>query len=176
MPRKKRRWLIDAFNLMHQLPEIKPKLDGQHIAAMQEFCQLMAATCRRHAREARLIFDGIDQRLTGSYSRVEYSYGNGRPADDLIIEMMQHPEAAQNWLVITDDREIRARAFYYKVDIIRCGDFIENYLEPPEASPVAGERPSRVTAPPAEDPGGKEDPDISDEEFHTMMRLFNSQK
>lgn len=176
MPTKQRRWLIDAFNLMHQLPDIKPKLDGQHIAAMQEFCQLMAGACERHKRQARIIFDGIDQHLTGSYARVQYSYGNGRTADELIIEMMQHPQASKRWLVITDDREIRAKAFYHHVEIMRCGDFIEHSLAPPEDLPVIGIPEPGNIMPAPEDPGGKEDPDISDEEFNMMMRLFKSKK
>ena len=172
MAASKRRWLIDAFNLMHQLPDIKARLDSQHIAAMQQFCQLMAEACRQEKRQARLIFDGIDQHLTGSYARVQYSYGNGRTADEIIIEMMQQPEASGRWVVVTDDREIRAKAFYHGVEIMRCGDFIERALEPSESLPDS----PPDSQPPPEDPGGKEDPDISDDEFNMMMQLFKSKK
>lgn len=176
MPNKTRRWLIDAFNLMHQLPGYKKKLDSNHVGAMQEFCQVMAEACRRNKRQAQLVFDGIDQHLTGSYARVQYQYGNGRTADELIIEMMQQPDAHRRWIVVTDDREIRAKAFYHKVEIFRCGDFIETILEPPEEPADSGTVLPPPAAAPPEDPGGNEDPDISEEEYNMMMQLFNSKK
>lgn len=176
MQTKNRSWLVDAFNLMHQLPGFKSKLDRQHIAAMQEICQLFSGICDRYKRRAHLVFDGVDQHLTGSYSRVGYTYGNDRKADHVIIEMMKKPDAAAKWMVITDDREIRQQAFYHSVEIIRCGDFIESYLEADDKRPATASLPRAGAPPIPEDPGKAADPDISDEEIETLMRLFKSGK
>lgn len=176
MKSNNRSWLVDAFNLMHQLPGYKSKLDRQHIAAMQEICQLFSGVCDHYKRRAHLVFDGIDQHLTGSYTRVAYSYGNDRKADHVIIEMMKKPDAAAKWIVITDDREIRQQAFYHSVEIIRCGDFIESYLEPDKETPATASLPPSGTPTIPDDPGKAADPDISDEEYETLMRLFKSGK
>ncbi|AXJ01529.1 YacP-like NYN domain-containing protein [Cyclonatronum proteinivorum] len=175
---KSRQLLIDAHNLMHKHPQIKKTLRQDHLLAMREICRYVSDWCVAQNRRASLIFDGVPQIIPGTYARLKVRFSRERTADEVIIAMLSDEGASQNWSVVTDDTEIRQKAFFYGVDVIRCDPFLgslKNKIVPGSAG--AKQPPKKKKAPVSvKDPGELADPRGLEADVDLFMRLFKERK
>lgn len=160
----KKKWLIDAHNVIHKIPELARKLPIDHLSVFSGFCRMVQQRCELQQMQARLVFDGVAQILP-KFSKVEVFFSRERTADEVIISILRKENASSKWVVVTDDREIRQHAYYYRVDILRTDDFVKMDKRPEAAKPR--EEKKTVT-----DPGKAANPEVDVMEVEEMMRLF----
>jgi|GEM_PF-1934426 len=177
---RKKKWLIDAHNLMHQIPDIKGMLRANHLEAMRELCRRIGKACAAEKRKATLVFDGVPLMIPGNYAGLKLSFSRERTADEVIMSIMAEEGADARWILVSDDREIRHKAFYHHVEILRCRLFIDRILEADKEIPAAkAAKPSPKKKTPkkkATDPGAVENPPTPDEEIDMFLKLFNKGK
>jgi predicted RNA-binding protein with PIN domain len=97
--------LLDGNNLLHRLPG-KP-------ASRADLRRLVLEACRHQRMRITVVFDGPPPE--GAPPREELGavsvvYAGSETADDVIIRSLPLGRAARDWVVVTDDRELRARA------------------------------------------------------------------
>ncbi len=179
MASRKRKWLIDAHNVMHQLPEIKSRLQSDHLGAMRDFCMMVSTAARKNRCKAELVFDGVPLIIPGTFAGLTVHFSRERTADEVIISMLAGENAAQKWTLVTDDREIRQQAFYYHVDVLRTGPFISLLTKPAASSSQSGSgtlktsprKKNRKKA--VRDPGEVANPDNKEVEF--FLKYFKGE-
>ncbi|NOZ77636.1 MAG: hypothetical protein GXP48_00375 [Acidobacteria bacterium] len=98
-------FLIDGNNLMHALPAGRRSRDAVR--------QMMLDLARRERISITLVFDGPP--ATGvpereNLGRVTVIYSGASSADDVLIRLLPQRPAVQSWTLVTDDRELTARA------------------------------------------------------------------
>ncbi len=97
--------LIDGNNLLHQL-ETKN-------ASRTDVRRAVLDACRHERMRVTVVFDGPPpagtptRELLGS---VTVLYAGSSSADDVIVRQLPRGVEARNWVVVTDDRELRGRA------------------------------------------------------------------
>jgi predicted RNA-binding protein with PIN domain len=97
--------IVDGNNLLHRLP--RPQ------RSRAEVRQRTLELVRHEALKVVVVFDGPPPEgspLTEHLGRVTVRYSAAAAADDLIIDMVPEGRAASQWVVVTDDRGLRARA------------------------------------------------------------------
>lgn len=169
MPRK---WLIDAYNLLHLIPEI-PIRKGPHIIESQE---MLAELINRHGikfnRHAVLVFDGSYSGMKKSYTNVDVVFTAPITADDYIGREMEKSNASNKYIVVSDDREVCRSAAKHRVDYRKAKNFRDELLE-------RNSKESNITKKnnaPSPPPEKSADVEVSDEEVRLMMELFNQDK
>lgn len=179
---KSRQLLIDAHNLMHKHPQIKKLLVQNHLEAMRELCRLTAAWCAANKRKATVVFDGIPQLIPGTYARVKVRFSRERTADEVIISIISGNDASRHWTVVTDDAEIRQKAFFYSVDLLRCDIFLGQLRQLAPASQPSGisssstPKKQKKQPVPVRDPGELAEPKDLESEVDLFLRLFKERK
>lgn len=177
---RKKKWLIDAHNLMHQIPDIKRMLRSNHLEAMRELCRRIGKACSAEKRNATVVFDGVPLMIPGNYAGLKLLFSRERTADEVIMSLMAEERADETWILVTDDREIRHKAFYHHVEILRCRLFIDRILETDKAPEIAKGRisSSQKKAPKKKvnDPGAVENPPTPDEDIDMFLKLFSKDK
>jgi len=115
-----------------------------------------------------LVFDGIGHGVHGRVAQgMQVRYSGRRPADETIVELAEAgartpggaPEAAGRVLVVTDDRDLRARLLARGVRTVPLA-WLTNRLDMPRlSSPAAGNRRAAIGAGPpdvaGDDPGDR---------------------
>ncbi|MCC5933686.1 MAG: NYN domain-containing protein [Candidatus Cyclonatronum sp.] len=178
---KSRQLLIDAHNLMHKHPEIKKTLVRDHLEAMRELCRVVSAWCTSQNRKATVVFDGVPQLIPGTYAKLKIRFSRERTADEVIISLLSAAGASRLWTVVTDDSEIRRKAFFYSVDLLRCDPFIGQLrqLLSPTAAAVQKptvRKPQKLNNAQVRDPGEVANPKGMDDEVDLFLRLFKEKK
>lgn len=176
---KSRQLLIDAHNLMHKHPEIKKMLLQNHLEAMRELCRLAGEWCAAHNRRATVVFDGVPQLIPGTYARLNVRFSRERTADEVIISMISKAGAGRSWTVVTDDSEIRQKAYYYTVDVLRCDGFISQLRQLHQkaaAVPSAAASPKEKAPETVRDPGELANPKGLENDVDLFLRLFKQNK
>ena len=164
----KRQWLIDAYNVMHQLPEIKTVMNRDISEARRLMALKTEQLCTQQNRRASLVFDGAPDvmPISQKHLAIEYSYPDS--ADTLIIRLVSKRGQGHKWIVVTDDRELRRDARLNGAELMRTKQFCD-LLSPA--------RPTTAFGKPAKGhPSKKADVDVSDEEVQEMLRLFKKEK
>lgn len=178
---KSRQLLIDAHNLMHRHPQIKKLLVQDHLEAMRELCRLTAGWCAANKRKATVVFDGVPQLIPGTYARVKVRFSRERTADEVIISIISANDASRHWTVVTDDTEIRQKAFFYSVDVLRCDIFLSQLrqLNPAKGSSATSATPAQKRAHTSDalrDPGELAEPKGLERDADLFLRLFKESK
>ena len=169
MPRK---WLIDAYNLLHLIPDI-PIHNGPHILESQEMlADFVNRHGQKHNRGAILVFDGAYSGMKKSYANVDIVFTAPITADDYIAREVEKSDASGTYIVVSDDREVRRSAAKQRVDYIKAKHFKDELLAGYSKDRDAGGR-EAASAPP---PEKSADVEVSDEEVRLMMKLFNQDK
>jgi len=163
-----KKWLIDAHNVMHKIPDLPRQLKINACAAITTFCDLVQQKCVQNGVKARLVFDGMPQLMPAKYSYLDLLFSRERTADEVIISMLKKPEASNYWILVSDDREIRHRAFYHRVEILRTDDFLK------VSSPKKQQEMKSATV--VSDPGKASNPIISDSEVSELLKLMTGKK
>ena len=97
--------IVDGNNLLHSLP--RPH------RSRAEVRQRTLELVRHEALKVVVVFDGPPPQgspETEHLGRVTIRYSAAEAADDVIIDMIPKGRAASQWVVVTDDRGLRARA------------------------------------------------------------------
>lgn len=169
MPRK---WLIDAYNLLHLIPQI-PIHHGPHIIESQEMlADFVNRHGQKHNRHAVLVFDGSYSGMKKSYANVNVVFTNPITADDYIAREMEKSNAPKKYIVVSDDREVRRSAAKYRVHNIKAKNFRNDLLQ--GYSDYSGATKEEASSSPP--PEKSADVEVSDEEVRLMMKLFNEDK
>ena len=97
--------VVDGNNLLHSLPpQHRSRADVRRHAL---------DLVRRESLQVVVVFDGPPPQgspATEHLGRVTVRYSGAAAADDVIIEMVPAGREASQWVVVTDDRALRARA------------------------------------------------------------------
>lgn len=164
----KRQWLIDAYNVMHQLPEVKTVINRDISEARRLMAMKVEHLCSQQNRRAFLVFDGAPDSMPirQKHLTIEYSYPEN--ADTLITRQVSKRGQGHKWIVITDDRELRRSARLNGAELMSTKQFCL-LLSP--------ERPSAVPPKTVKiHPSKKADVDVPDEEVQEMLRLFKRKR
>jgi predicted RNA-binding protein with PIN domain len=113
--------LVDGHNVLHGIPELfaarfEAGLPGMRARA--RLVQLAAAlVCEASSGEVRVYFDGPTRSDIAHGANVKEIYSGGgkgeQRADEVILEDLRYWQAsrrAQPWILVTDDRDLRAKA------------------------------------------------------------------
>lgn len=101
-------WLIiDGYNLLHVVPELKPLLDSDIQLARHRLVRTIENTAHRMALQTTIVFDGRecgqDDALTSRHLEIFYSSGK-HTADTVIERLVAKYHAPGKILVVTSDR------------------------------------------------------------------------
>lgn len=113
MPKK---WLIDAYNLMHKIPPISRLLENNPGEARRYLMDALSVFCQNNSRTAHVVFDGAAGSENIKRKNLSIAYSHNKKADDLIISLLSKKNAQKKWIVITDDNEILQKARIYGVE------------------------------------------------------------
>jgi predicted RNA-binding protein with PIN domain len=121
-------YLIDGHNLIPKIPGLNLgdiDVEVTLILLLQEFC-------RRSRKQVDVYFDNAPSgnAQTRKYGRVTAHFiHQGRTADTAIRSRLRKiGKSAQNWTVVTSDREVAIAAKEAKARTISAGDFARAYL------------------------------------------------
>jgi len=98
-------YLIDGNNLAHSLPG--------NASDRSEVRRLALQRVRSSQGRLTLVFDGPPPEGTPrreSLGSVTVIYASPRSADEVILAALPEPQRAREWIVVTNDRELAARA------------------------------------------------------------------
>ena len=116
-------YLIDGHNLI-------PKIPGLSLRAIDDEAQLIQRLhefCRHSGKQVEVFFDQAlaGQARTQTYGRVKAHFARaGRTADDAIISRLQTlGRAAQNWTVVSSDRQVQIGARAVRAKVISSDEF-----------------------------------------------------
>lgn len=166
-----RSWLIDAYNLMHQIPSISRHSDTYSVESHNLLIESVGKVASTKNRRAILVFDGHKRHFSSAHPRVNLVFSAPLTADDYIMNKVQAHEAPQKYLVITDDREIIREAQKNRVQTIRSSLFSEQFTQTfPEDLPEPG------TPQPPRPPEKRADVQVSDQEVAYMKKLFEQRE
>jgi len=166
----KRQWLIDAYNVMHQLPDVEAAMDRDISEARRLMALKVEQLCAKRNRRARLVFDGAPGTMPISQPHLSIDYSYPDDADTFITRQVSRKGQAQRWIVVTDDRELRRNARLKGAELMRTKEFCEMFT--PEKPIKSTGTSKRIHIHPAK----KADIDVPDEEVRAMLRLFNKHK
>jgi hypothetical protein len=79
----------------------------------------IARLSRREGREILLVFDG-SQPLGIAFGGLTRFAGQGRSADDLILEHLRGQQDPHGWIVVTDDKRLGDQARWVGARVERC--------------------------------------------------------
>jgi len=160
----KRQWLIDAYNVMHQLPDVKAVMNRDISEARRLMAYKVEQLCAQQNRHAHLVFDGAPDvmPIKQQHLTIEYSYPDD--ADTFITRQVSRKGQAYKWIVVTDDQELRRNARLTGAELMHSRQF---------SSLLTPEKPKRLQSQsPKVHPSKKADIDLPDEEVREMLRLF----
>lgn len=120
-----KKWLIDAYNLMHKIPRISRKLQTNVDEARFLMAEKISRLCVEQKKSAALIFDGAPGNTQIKVKRVSIFYSFSKKADDLIIARLNKKEASKHWILVTDDQELIQHAHRNGVKILKASAFIK---------------------------------------------------
>jgi len=96
--------VIDGNNLLHSLAPKQRSRDVVRRGALE--------AVRHEALSVTVVFDGPPPGggpQLEHLGRVVIRYSGGSTADDLILQLLPDGRGAANWIVVTDDRDLRLR-------------------------------------------------------------------
>jgi len=97
--------LIDGNNLLHQLPHSE--------RSRARVRRLVLDACRHQRRRITVVFDGPPPAAAPpreDLGAVTVLYSGSQSADDVIVGRIPAGSRASDWVVVTDDRDLQARA------------------------------------------------------------------
>ena len=106
-------YLIDAYNVMHQCPQLKPLLDRDFEAARDALVERVSRYCGTTGEPAKVIFDGRGRKSKShapyrGAPGLEVIYSPGHLTADAVIEReVYSARNRREIIVVTGDRGIR---------------------------------------------------------------------
>lgn len=117
-------YLIDGHNLIPKIPGLSLRLMDDEI----ELIQKLQEYCRRSGKRVEVYFDNapVGQARTQSYGSVKAHFvRSGRTADDAIVSRLRNlGRSAQNWTVVSSDRQVQSAARATHAKVISSDEFV----------------------------------------------------
>ncbi|MEX0929623.1 MAG: NYN domain-containing protein [Balneolales bacterium] len=164
-----KQWLIDAHNVMHLLPDVLKGYAGNRLDGIEYLTSLIDGLCISQKRKALLVFDGYPLHLGMKPHHCRVAFGGGKSADEAIINRLKNKNLANQWIVVSNDREVLDRARRQGAETLTAHNFILKIGSRTHAR-------EQDTASSAGHPLKKADVEVSDHEVEEMLRLFNKDK
>lgn len=161
-----KKWLIDAYNLMHKIPPISRLLRRDSFKAREYLVDAISTLCISKNKTAHLIFDGPPGPRSEKRTKVSTAYSHNQKADDLIIRLISKKDAAKKWIVVTDDNEILQKARYFQVEYLSATEFKKNLHFPSVTSSSLKKKPLQK----------RPDVIVSDKEVDQMLLYYKLKK
>ncbi len=103
-------YIIDGFNLGYKIPSVATVLRAGDVEnAIHRIIQFVSRNVPLNAESVIIVFDGqrgVFSNITTS-ARIKIRFSRApQKADDVIRSFLRNLSAAQNWTVVTSDREI----------------------------------------------------------------------
>jgi predicted RNA-binding protein with PIN domain len=154
----RRRYLVDGYNLLHQLPEQRRQLEYNLEAARDGLLVRLSAFSISKSMEVTVVFDGIDE--SGPPPRkwkglVVHFSKPPQKADPVIKKMISDRKRNEELVVVTSDRDIDSYARLCGVKVETSQSFAAALIRNPSS-----------------DIEKKNDHPISKNELDEWMRLF----
>ena len=110
----RRRYLIDGYNLLHQVPELRRQIEYDLQNAREGLLVRLSAFSLSKSVDVSVVFDGIDESLPAPGRRSDGRWRGlavffSKPpqkADPLIKKMISERKKNEELVVVTSDREI----------------------------------------------------------------------
>ncbi len=122
----KKKYIIDAYNLMHQMPEIKAMLSDQLETARENLLKALQTAKHRLDAEFTVVFDGVQsitRRDNAGYA-MKVLYSSKQENADALIKRMIETAGKQNTIIVSSDREITDYARLYSIAFIPSHRFL----------------------------------------------------
>jgi predicted RNA-binding protein with PIN domain len=117
------RYIIDGWNLVHKIPQIKNRPRPQ-----QDFVSFIKNNRLTGSKNNRvtIVFDGygnINDLIQEKDFRIIYS--QQRSADDVIIDIVRRAKHKKQLLVVSDDRQIISQIKSYGANYLSTSNFLK---------------------------------------------------
>lgn len=161
----KKHWLIDAYNLLHARPSLSSNPNTAE--SINLLARQVQSLCKKEQRKAVLVFDGNRPGSIDAIDRISFHWTGRRSADEYIIRQIQKQNAHNQWIVVSDDREIRSVTGEHQVESIRATTFAGKLGVSKSPGRSSHPKPSSRNTPPEK----RADYQVSDEEAERLMKL-----
>lgn len=152
-------YLVDGNNLAHALG-----LSEGGIADRGACARTVGAFCRSQGAQAILVFDGPrpEGPLAASLPpRVTVTFGEGRSADQLILEKVARSKNPRDMIVVTSDKSLGDRARHLGAGLMKSHEFAKRLDRTPR-SPSG--------------PRGKATPRETPAQIEAWLRIFDANR
>jgi predicted RNA-binding protein with PIN domain len=157
-----RRYVIDGYNLLHQFPELRKRMEGDLEGAREGMLARLAGFSQRKSVSMTVVFDGAPGSIKAPsrWRSIDTVFSSPpQKADPVIKKIVASRKKGEEMVVVTSDREI---GMYARLCGIRV-ESAETFARGLEVGPENGlER--------------KFDHPLSEEEVEEWMRLFNGNR
>jgi predicted RNA-binding protein with PIN domain len=154
----RRKYLVDGYNLLHQVPELRRQIEYNLEAAREGLLIRLSSFSLSKSVEVSVVFDGIGESIPapGRWRGLAVRFSKPpQKADPVIKKMISERKKNEDLVVVTSDREID---MYARL----CGVKVESS----QAFAAAMQRN------PSTEIEKKNDHPISERELDEWMRLF----
>ncbi|MEX1121668.1 MAG: NYN domain-containing protein [Balneolales bacterium] len=164
-----KQWLIDAHNVMHLLPPVVKGYGNNRLDGIEYLSSLIDGVCMKQKRKALLVFDGYPLHLGMKHHNCRIAFSGGKTADEAIINRLKNKNSAEQWIVVSNDREVLSQARMRGAETTSANEFAR------QVSSKATEQQTEENLPQTH-PQKRADVEVSDNEVEEMLRLFNKHK
>ncbi|MGM0588871.1 MAG: NYN domain-containing protein [Bacteroidota bacterium] len=154
------RWLIDGFNALHQMMDQR-QLSHDLAGAMNHLLSQLAQQLPGSLK-ADVIFDGTRPGTITSPTSINVQFSGQQSADDVIVQRIQTTDRSTQWIVFTNDAQLKQRVRKLKAETRSISQLLN---APTTSSPSS----SSAQRPPEKDP----DVFLTDREAQTLADLWN---
>lgn len=159
----RRKWLIDAHNLMHKLPHASGAYGRNRLEGISIVIQCINQLCHKYNRQAQLVFDGHKINIPDKPDGIVVQFSGNKPADVVIRNILQKRTSNNKWTVISDDHEVKSYARQAGCDVIAVSDITSEFNPETGATNTQSKKPH-----PGEDPKIN----LSDDEVDEWKDIF----
>lgn len=125
--------IVDGDNLLGGWPG---RSRGE--ADKRQLSHELARLAKREGREIRLVFDGSEP-MGVAFGGLTRFAGQGRSADDLILEHLRAQQDPAGWIVVTDDRRLSDQSRWVGARVERCETLRQRLAAGGEEKPSGGD-------------------------------------
>lgn len=167
-------YLVDAFNVMHQIPDLKRMLNSSKDMACESLLVKIDSLKRggRLRNRFYVVYDGFFESSMATDPNLKIIQSKGKTADEIIKRHIDKSPNKRNITVVSSDTEVHNYARLNGCEAIESTQFINTYLSTQSHRDSNG---NSSKSPAKSNPTGKsEKPShISRGEINEMMKLFS---
>ena len=138
-------YLVDGNNLAHALGLLEAGMADRAACA-----RTVRAFCQSHGARATVFFDG--PRPEGPEGAMESRwvrmvFGDGRAADDLILQRVRNSKTPRDFIVVTSDKSLGDKARHQGATVERAHEFARRLNRPVGRARVSSDKPTARETP-----------------------------